>query len=125
MKFKSFILDKFQENAIKCIDKGNSVVVSAATGTGKTLIADYIIDKYLKKDKKIIYTAPIKALSNQKYRDFKDEYGFSNIGLLTGDTKAVAESVGGSLGLEQAEIYANLFPLNKLEILEKYLEQQT
>ena len=49
MKFKNFILDPFQVDAVKSVNKGNSVVVSAATGTGKTLIADYIIDKFLKK----------------------------------------------------------------------------
>ncbi len=85
MQFKNFVLDKFQEDAIASVEKNHSVVVSAATGTGKTLIADYVIDKFLKSGKKIVYTAPIKALSNQKYRDFKAEYGAENVGILTGD----------------------------------------
>ena len=72
MKYKKFELDKFQEDAIKSIDNNHSVVVSAATGTGKTLIADYIIDKAVREEKRVIYTAPIKALSNQKYKEFKD-----------------------------------------------------
>ncbi len=84
MKYKNYVLDEFQEEAIKNIDLNHSVVVSAATGTGKTLIADYIIDKAVKEGKKVIYTAPIKALSNQKYKDFKKEYG-DKVGILTGD----------------------------------------
>ncbi|MBD3203533.1 DEAD/DEAH box helicase [Candidatus Woesearchaeota archaeon] len=105
MKFKGFTLDDFQVEAAKCIDKGNSVVVSAATGTGKTLIADYIIDKYIKKGKRIIYTAPIKALSNQKYRDFKKEYGYSNIGIMTGDIVINPEA---PVLIMTTEIYRNM-----------------
>ena len=66
MIYKHLTLDKFQEQAIESIENNHSVVVSAPTGSGKTLIADYIINKYIKKDIKVIYTAPIKALSNQK-----------------------------------------------------------
>lgn len=84
MKYKQFTLDDFQVEAINYLEKDKSVVVSAATGTGKTLIADYVINKYIKTGKKIIYTAPIKALSNQKYREFKAEYG-QKVGLITGD----------------------------------------
>ena len=73
MKYKEFELDQFQIDAIRSIENNHSVVVSAATGTGKTLIADYIIDKALKENKRVIYTAPIKALSNQKFRDFKKD----------------------------------------------------
>src|SRR3989344_4002196 len=85
MKFKNFTLDPFQEEAIKAIEENNSVVVSAPTGSGKTLIADFIIEKHKNDKKRIIYTAPIKALSNQKYKDFAKEYGEDKIGLLTGD----------------------------------------
>lgn len=85
MQFKNFTLDKFQVDAINSIEQNHSVVVSAATGTGKTLIADYVITKYLPMDKKIVYTAPIKALSNQKYKDFKKEFGAEMVGLITGD----------------------------------------
>ncbi len=85
IRYKEFVLDQFQIDAIRSIEQGRSVIVSAATGTGKTLIADYLIDKLLKEGKKIIYTAPIKALSNQKYKDFKKEYGEGNVGILTGD----------------------------------------
>ena len=83
MQYKDFLLDKFQEEAIQSIENNHSVVVSAPTGSGKTLIADYIINKDIKKGIKVIYTAPIKALSNQKYRDFCEDYGKEKIGLLT------------------------------------------
>src|SRR3989344_4653935 len=85
MKFHTFTLDQFQEQAITAIENNESVVVSASTGSGKTLIADFIIYKHRNEQKKIIYTAPIKALSNQKYKDFSAEYGSDNVGLMTGD----------------------------------------
>ncbi|MFT4311165.1 MAG: DEAD/DEAH box helicase [Candidatus Woesearchaeota archaeon] len=105
MKFNGLKLDKFQEDAIKHIEENKSVVVSAATGTGKTLIADYVIDKYLKEKKRIIYTAPIKALSNQKYRDFKKQYGEENVGILTGD---VTINHDAPLRIMTTEIYRNM-----------------
>jgi superfamily II RNA helicase len=85
MEFKGFTLDQFQIDAINAIDRGNSCVVSASTGTGKTLIAEYVINKHLPEGNVTIYTAPIKALSNQKFRDFQKDYGEENVGLLTGD----------------------------------------
>lgn len=85
MDFKGFVLDDFQVDAIRSIERNNSVVVSAPTGTGKTLIADYIIDKYINSRKKIIYTSPIKALSNQKFKQFSKSYGEDKVGLMTGD----------------------------------------
>ena len=75
MIFKGLHLDKFQEEAIIAIEKNHSVIVSAPTGSGKTLIADYIISRDIKKGINVIYTAPIKALSNQKYKDFCKDYG--------------------------------------------------
>ena len=74
MQFKTFTLDPFQEEAIKAIEANQSVVVSAPTGSGKTLIADYIIEKHRNDPQRVIYTAPIKALSNQKYREFHHRY---------------------------------------------------
>ncbi|MBN2368471.1 DEAD/DEAH box helicase [Candidatus Woesearchaeota archaeon] len=114
MKFKNFILDPFQVESVESIEKGHSVVVSAATGTGKTLIADYIIDKYLKKNKRIIYTAPIKALSGQKYRDFKKEYGEENIGIMTGD---IVINPDAPILIMTTEIYRNML-LAKDEIVD-------
>ncbi|XP_026391600.1 DExH-box ATP-dependent RNA helicase DExH9-like [Papaver somniferum] len=78
-----FSLDSFQSEAIKCLDKGESVMVSAHTSAGKTVVAQYAIAMSLRDKQRVIYTAPIKALSNQKYREFKEE--FSDVGLMTGD----------------------------------------
>ena len=105
MEFKGFTLDRFQEEAASGIENNYSVVVSAPTGSGKTLIADYIIDKHLHDGSKIIYTAPIKALSNQKYKDFKADYGDENVGLLTGD---FVENPGAPLLIMTTEIYRNM-----------------
>ena len=109
IKFKDFVLDRFQIEAIESIENNHSVVVSAATGTGKTLIADYVIDKYLKQDKKIVYTAPIKALSNQKYNDFRKAYGDDNVGILTGDVTINHEA---PLLIMTTEIYRNMLLSN-------------
>jgi superfamily II RNA helicase len=114
MRFKDFVLDKFQEEAIEKVELNHSVVVSAATGTGKTLIADYIINKYVNSGKRIIYTAPIKALSNQKYRDFKRDYGYDKIGLLTGDVVINPEA---NVLIMTTEIYRNML-MSKDEIID-------
>ncbi|MFT4304034.1 MAG: DEAD/DEAH box helicase [Candidatus Woesearchaeota archaeon] len=105
VKYKNFILDPFQVKAIESIENNHSVVVSAATGTGKTLIADYAINKWKNLDKRIIYTAPIKALSNQKYRDFKKEYGEDKVGIMTGD---VVINPDAHLIIMTTEIYRNM-----------------
>ncbi|XP_073269885.1 DExH-box ATP-dependent RNA helicase DExH9 [Primulina huaijiensis] len=78
-----FTLDPFQLEAIKCLDNGESVLVSAHTSAGKTVVALYAIAMSLQHKQRVIYTSPIKALSNQKYREFKEE--FSDVGLMTGD----------------------------------------
>jgi len=78
------IYDPFQKQAIDYIKGGNSVIVSAPTGAGKTVIAEYVINDCLEKGTRAVYTAPIKALSNQKFREF--QVGFpGKIGILTGD----------------------------------------
>lgn len=84
MLYKRYKLDKFQEEAINSIEQNHSVIVAAPTGSGKTLIAEYALEKHLKSGKQIIYTSPIKALSNQKYRDFSENYE-DQIGIITGD----------------------------------------
>ncbi len=81
-----FELDDFQKEACKFIDNGKSVVVCAPTGAGKTVIAQHAIHKALEENKRIFYTTPLKALSNQKYYDFGEKYGSEKVGLLTGDT---------------------------------------
>ena len=78
-----FTLDPFQTQAILCIENQQSVLVSAHTSAGKTVTAEYAISMSLKLKQRVIYTTPIKALSNQKYRDFYEE--FSDVGLVTGD----------------------------------------
>ena len=109
MNFKTFVLDKFQEDSIIAIEKGKSVLVSAPTGSGKTLIADYIIDKFLKENSRIIYTAPIKALSNQKYKEFTESYGKDKIGLITGDLVINPEA---QVLIMTAEVYRNMAIIN-------------
>ena len=84
MQYKGFELDSFQQEAIEAINREHSVIVTAPTGAGKTVIAEYAVEKCLQTNKRVIYTAPIKALSNQKYRDFQSEYG-DKIGIVTGD----------------------------------------
>jgi superfamily II RNA helicase len=84
-----FELDEFQNRAIAALAAGKSVVICAPTGSGKTLIGEYAIYRALNHGKRVFYTTPLKALSNQKFRDFQDQFGAGNprkIGLLTGDT---------------------------------------
>ena len=82
--FRGKTLYPFQRQAIDAIDAGRSVIVAAPTGAGKTLVADYAIEESFLLDRRIVYTAPIKALSNQKYRDFREEHG-DDVGIMTGD----------------------------------------
>ena len=105
MNYKGFELDKFQEDAIKNIERNKSVVVSAPTGSGKTLIADYIIDRDFRKGIRVIYTAPIKALSNQKYKEFSRSYGEKNVGIITGD---VQKNTDALILIMTTEIYRNM-----------------
>jgi superfamily II RNA helicase len=84
IEYNGLKLDPFQESAIRHIDECCSVLVSAPTGSGKTIIAEYALEKALRAGKHIIYTAPIKALSNQKFRDFQKRWS-DHIGLVTGD----------------------------------------
>ncbi len=80
-----FPLDDFQLEAIRAINSGNSVVLTAPTGSGKTLIGEFAIYRGLSHDSRVFYTTPLKALSNQKFRDFANQYGENKVGLLTGD----------------------------------------
>jgi superfamily II RNA helicase len=80
-----FELDEFQQQAIAALDAGQSVVVCAPTGSGKTLIGEYAIYRALANGRRVFYTTPLKALSNQKLRDFRDRFGAERVGLLTGD----------------------------------------
>ena len=85
MQYRGFELDPFQETSITALSEGRSVLVSAPTGTGKTLIADFVVERALARGRSVIYTAPVKALSNQKYRDWCRLHGEDKVGLITGD----------------------------------------
>ncbi|KAG8654021.1 hypothetical protein MANES_05G093300v8 [Manihot esculenta] len=81
-----FRIDRFQRLAIKAFLNGSSVVVSAPTSSGKTLIAEAAAVATVARGRRIFYTTPLKALSNQKFRDFRETFGEDNVGLLTGDS---------------------------------------
>src|SRR5262252_6124930 len=80
-----YALDDFQLEAIRALADHHSVLVAAPTGTGKTVVGEFGIFLARKSDARAIYTTPIKALSNQKYRDFRALWGDDQVGLLTGD----------------------------------------
>ncbi len=99
-----FELSPFQKYAIEGIVTGNHVITTAHTGSGKTLSAEFAIKYFLSKGKKVIYTSPIKALSNQKFKDFHKLLKSSDIGILTGDIKVNSEA---SLLVMTTEILCN------------------
>ncbi len=80
-----FALDRFQLDAIEALDAGMSVLVAAPTGSGKTVVAEFAVERALAAGRKCFYTTPLKALSNQKYGDLVASYGPQRVGLLTGD----------------------------------------
>ncbi len=80
-----FPLDPFQKHAVKAIHNGENVLVTAKTGSGKTLVGEYLIHHCLKQGKRVFYTTPIKSLSNQKFHDLKQM--FPSVGIMTGDIK--------------------------------------
>ncbi|MDF2732330.1 MAG: superfamily helicase [Desertimonas sp.] len=80
-----FELDRFQTEALDAIDAGRHVVVAAPTGSGKTVVAEYGIETMRRGGRRAFYTAPLKALSNQKFRDLSATHGAGEVGLLTGD----------------------------------------
>lgn len=82
---KPFTPDAFQWDAAEAIESGHNVVVTAPTGAGKTVVAESAVHLALERGKRIFYTTPIKALSNQKFGDLIDEHGEDLVGLLTGD----------------------------------------
>ena len=100
-----FPLDPFQHEAIDALHQGHSVVVSAPTGSGKTLVGEYAIHRALAHGRKVFYTTPLKALSNQKLRDFRQQFGDANVGLLTGDLSLNREA---RIVVMTTEIFRNM-----------------
>lgn len=82
-KVYPFKLDPFQEVSVACLERKESVLVSAHTSAGKTAVAEYAVAMGFREKQRVIYTSPLKALSNQKYRELSQE--FSDVGLMTGD----------------------------------------
>lgn len=100
-----FELDGFQKEACEVIDNGESVVVCAPTGAGKTVIAQHAIHRALEQGCRIFYTTPLKALSNQKFYDFGEKYGYDKVGLLTGDTSI---NRGAQVVIMTTEVFRNM-----------------
>lgn len=82
---RGIILDPFQVDACRALGSGKDVLVSAPTGSGKTVVAHYAVELALATGQRCVYTAPIKALSNQKYKELAERLGDETVGLLTGD----------------------------------------
>ncbi len=111
----AFPLDDFQLRAIEAIDARQSVIVSAPTGAGKTLVAEFAIHRVLYRGRRIAYTTPLKALSNQKYADFCRQFGADQVGILTGDVKVNARA---PVVVMTTEILRNMFYTGGLDGLE-------
>jgi len=101
----SFELDQFQKQAIAALNAGKSVVVCAPTGSGKTLVGEYAIHRALARGGRVFYTTPLKALSNQKLRDFREQFGQDLVGLLTGD---IAINRDAPILVMTTEIFRNM-----------------
>jgi superfamily II RNA helicase len=101
-----FVLDDFQVEAARAIGAGQSVIVSAPTGAGKTLVAEFAIQLALERGVRLAYTTPLKALSNQKFGDFTRAFGEDVVGILTGDVKV---NPRGRLLVMTTEILRNMF----------------
>src|SRR5262249_44295219 len=100
-----FLIDEFQLEAMAHLAGGQSVMVTAPTGTGKTLVAEYAVWLAQKRGKRVVYTTPLKALSNQKYRDMRMLYGNDAVGLVTGD---IVEHSSASIVVMTTEVYRNM-----------------
>jgi len=101
----TFPLDAWQQHGIVAIHKGHDVLVTAKTGSGKTLIAEYQIAYSVAKGERVFYTTPIKSLSNQKFNDLTRLFPHATVGLLTGDIKVMPEA---QIVVMTTEIFRNL-----------------
>lgn len=102
--YRGIRFDEFQRRAVEGLEAGRSVIVCAPTGAGKTLIAEYAIEKAVRERRRLIYTAPIKAINNQKFRDFSAAYPGA-VGIKTGD---VSIHVDAPILLMTTEIFRNM-----------------
>lgn len=102
--FYAFSFDPFQLQAMRAFLEGRSVMVAAPTGTGKTVVAEFGVYETFRRGARVIYTTPIKALSNQKFRDLRAIYG-ENVGLLTGD---VTENPRAPILVMTTEVLRNM-----------------
>lgn len=111
--------DGFQIRAMDSIDEDASVLVAAPTGSGKTLIAEYAISRARHLKKRAFYTTPIKALSNQKFRDLGEQYGAHNVGLVTGDNAVNSDApiVVMTTEVLRNMIYASSHRLDELGVV--------
>lgn len=100
-----FALDPFQLEAVAALAEGRSVLVTAPTATGKTVVAEFAVWRALRAGRRAVYTTPIKALSNQKYRDLKRLYGKETVGLMTGD---IVENPKGRVLVMTTEVLRNM-----------------
>jgi ATP-dependent RNA helicase HelY len=114
-----FPLDDYQLRAIEALHAGDSVLVAAPTGSGKTVVAEFGIERAISRRRKAFYTTPLKALSNQKFGDFSARYGAERVGLLTGDNAINSESPVVVMTTEVLRnmLYENSPTLNALELV--------
>ena len=118
-----FPLSDFQKYAIEAIEKDKHILVTAHTGSGKTLPAEYAIQKFQKLGKKVVYTSPIKSLSTQKFSEFGKKFPDINFGILTGDIKMNPEA---KVVIMTTEILRNTLFNNSLQDDEKnYMTDKT
>jgi superfamily II RNA helicase len=110
--FSMFELSDFQKWAIDAFETGKNVLITAHTGSGKTYPAEHAILKSILLGKKIIYTSPIKSLSNQKFNDFENKFKIASVGILTGDIKY---NPGGNVLVMTTEILRNLVLYKKIK----------